>query len=122
MTVTINDEPAEDYGMQDAYLNEEPGYITYGDFYGNDYAKIVIDMNNAEKENILIIGESYDNAILKLLATHFNETHSIDLRHYSTTFGERFSFSKYVEENDIDKVLIIGNGEFFGLSMFCLED
>ena len=64
-------------------------------------------------DNILIIGESYDNAILKLLASQFNKTYSVDLRDFERDLGKPFSFDKYVRENEIDKVLFIGNYGFF---------
>lgn len=122
MKIMINDQVVDDYGMQDEYLREEPESIAYGSFYGGDDAKIIFDTNNTEKENVLVIGESYDNAILKLIASHFHQTHSIDLRYYQSTYGEEFSFSSYLEENDIDKVLLIGNLDYFTMEEFMLED
>lgn len=71
---------------------------------------------------MLVIGESYDNAILKLLASHFNKTYSIDLRNYERTFGAKFQFSEYVKDSQIDKVLLIGNIDYFTMSEFMLED
>ena len=64
---------------------------------------------NSGKRNLLIIGDSYTNAINKLIATHFNKTYDVDLRHYKETFNEEFIINEYIEENDIDKVLIIVN-------------
>lgn len=93
----------------------------YGDFYGWDYGEIVVDYNQKKKDNILLIGESYDNAILELIASHYNKTYSIDLRHYERTFGENFDYIKYVKENDIDKVVFIGNIDFFVSEDFNLE-
>lgn len=122
MEIMINDKRVDDYGMQEKYFTQEPLTITYGQFYGGDDAKIVFSTGNEEKENVLIIGESYDNAILKLIASHFNETHSIDYRYYETTYGRPFSFSTYVRENNIDKVLLIGNIDYFTMEEFMLED
>ena len=71
------------------------------------------DTKNEEKENVLIIGESFDNAILKLIASHFNKTFSVDLRYYKAYMGKDFSLSSYLTENDINKVLFIGNIDYF---------
>lgn len=122
MEIAIDSQQVEDYGKQDKYLKEKQADISYGMVYGYDNGEIIFDMNNPEKENILIMGDSYDNAMLKLIASHFGKTHSIDLRNYETTFGEAFSFSNYIEENDIDKVLIIGGIDYFTKEVFLLED
>ena len=124
MDVQIDGEEAEDYGRQQKYISGEGDTesFSYGEFYGWDNAEIVFDTHHTEKENLLVIGESYDNAILKLLASHFEKTYSIDLRNYERTFGSKFQFSKYVKDNQIDKVLLIGNIDYFTMDEFMLED
>lgn len=122
MSILIDRETAEDYGKQKLYLNEKQSSISYGSFYGWDNGQIVFDTNQKDKENLLIIGESYDNAILKLLAAGFNKTHSIDLRYYENTFGESFNITEYIAENDINKVLYIGNMDYFRMEDFLVED
>ena len=120
--ITIDGQIAEDYGKQESYFTSEMQSISYGMFYGYDNGEIIFDTLSEGKENLLVIGESYDNAILKLLASHHGRTHSIDLRNYEKTFGQSFSFSKYVKENNITKVLFIGNIDFFILDQFLVED
>ena len=95
----INGEKVNDYGSQN---NFEMNNISYGMYYGGDDAEIIFDYNNPTKENILIIGESYDNAILKLISTHYNKTFSIDLRHYERQFGKKFNYLEYIKKNNID--------------------
>ena len=119
----INGEQAEDYGAQKAYLDglcSDP--ISYSSFYGDDNGEIIIDSGRGDRENILILGESYDNALLKLIAAHFHKTSSVDLRYYANDMGETFSLKDYIAENDIDKVLLIGNIDYFTLSEFLPED
>lgn len=124
MDIKIDGEKAVDYGKQQEYINGKTNgkEISYGEFYGWDNGEIVFDTHNTEKENLLVIGESYDNAILKLLASHFEKTFSIDLRNYERTFGSKFQFSQYVKDNNIDKVLLIGNIDYFTMDEFMLED
>lgn len=122
MQITIDGQIAEDYGKQESYFTSEMQSISYGMFYGYDNGEIIFDTLSEGKENLLVIGESYDNAILKLLASHHGRTHSIDLRNYEKTFSQSFSFSKYVKENNITKVLFIGNIDFFILDQFLVED
>lgn len=122
MEVIIDTSLTEDYGAQDKYIEGTTEAISYGAFYGGDFAQISFNTYQPDKENILIIGESFDNAILKLLASHFNRTYSIDLRHYEATYGYPFNYSEYVKANEIDKVLLIGNVDYFIMEEFMLED
>ena len=84
--------------INEKYLNH------YGEYYGYDFGEVIFDYNQPEKENLLVICTSYSNAIKELLASHFNRTYYVDLRHY-----ENFDVNKYIEENSIDKVLIMGD-------------
>lgn len=118
MGVHINGWWSEDYGHQNA---PNPDALSYGGYYGDDYGQIVFNMDKPERDNILVIGESYDNAILKLIASHFNKTYSIDLRYYEHYMGEEFDFDSYVAENEIDKVLIIGSVNFYQSEEFSVR-
>jgi hypothetical protein len=93
------------YGGQQLFL--DGGYSIenvnrYPEFYGNDYAEVIFDYGNADAENILIIKNSLGNAVLPLIAAHFNKTYCIDLRHY-----ENFDIDAYVKEHNITKFVCI---------------
>ena len=118
--IYINGEK-KDYGNQKYHIDNPEKGITYGSFYGYDEGEIVFDNHDNSKENILIVGESYDNAILKLLASHFNKTYSIDLRNYERENNKKFNYLEYLNDNNIDKVLLIGNKDYFAMSEFNLE-
>lgn len=120
MTVTRNGEPADDYGRQDAVPGELA--LSYGAFYGGDDGEIIFDTGRTDRENVLVIGESYDNAILKLLASHFGRTYSVDLRYYRNYLGSDFSLSDYLRRNSITKVLLIGNVDYYISPDFALEN
>lgn len=121
MDVTVNGEPG-DYGNQDAFFAGEGGAPSYGGFYGWDAGEAAFSTGKTERENILILGESYDNAVIKSLAAHFNHTYAVDLRYYEAYMGKKFSFSDYVEERGITQVLLIGNIDYFLMDEFLLED
>lgn len=99
------------YGNEEGYFNgqykKNIRINHYAAFYGGDKAELVFDFNNPKKDNIMIIGNSMTNSVNKLIASHFNKTHVIDLRHYEKTFNERFNIYDYIKENDIDKVLVL---------------
>lgn len=124
MSILENGTPVEDYGHQnltaDTFVTAEQP-LSYASIYGQDSGEIIFDTQRNEKDNILIIGESYDNAILKLLASHYNKTVSIDLRSYDYMMNQTFDFASYVNEHDIDTVLLIGNVDYFLNTKFNVE-
>lgn len=85
----------------------------YSDFYGNDYGEIKYDYHDESKDNLLVLSSSFSNPINALIATHFNKTYIVDLRHYND-----FNIYNYVEENKIDKVLFIADYNFFNQTDF----
>lgn len=112
----LKDKVADSYGSEDEYYNgiyyREKLAGHYGNFYGGDNGEVIFDFNNPDKDNLLLIGSSFTNAINKLVASHFNKTYVIDLRHYSELTNEEFDIKEYVNNNNIDKVLFIMNYGF----------
>ena len=74
----------------------------YGQYYGLDYAEVVFDYAQPKKENLLIIANSYSNAINELLASGFNKTYVIDPR-----INKNWHARKYIKDNEISKVVVI---------------
>lgn len=120
MDITVNGAPG-DYGNREAFFAGEGGEPSYGGFYGWDAGEVTFSTGRANRENLLILGESYDNAVIKMLATHFNHTYAVDLRYYEAYMGKAFSFSDYVEERGITQVLLIGNIDYYLMDEFRLE-
>ena len=85
----------------------------YGDYYGWDNGEIIYDYKIPEKENLLIISDSFSNAVNEIIASHFNKTHVIDLRQ-----NKEFEPNEYIRKNEIDKVLILGDITLFSNSYF----
>lgn len=104
------------YGRQEKFIaGDYDGYNTrhlYGDVYGADYGEIIFDFARPEKENLLIIANSFSNAVNELIAQHFNKTYVVDLRHYENAFGKPFNAAEYLAQNNISKVLFIMNSDF----------
>lgn len=122
MTVQINGSAATDYGSQTNFFNGASAVISYGTFYGDDAGEVILDTSQPNRENLLILGESFDNAVLKLLASHYNVTCAVDLRNYSVSLNRDFSLTNYLEAHQIDRVLLMGNIDYFLLDAFLLED
>ncbi len=115
------------YGGSDYYIEKAkaaPGSVsglTYGKFYGQDSGEIIFENPDSPNGNILVLGESYDNAILRLLACHFTKLCSVDLRNYRAQTGKIFDFDSYVREHGITKVLLIGNVDYFTVEAFLIR-
>ena len=112
MSIIVNGRP-DDYGSQEAFFAGRRDDVSYGAFYGGDAGEVVIDTGMTDKENLLIIGDSHDNAIIKLMAASFNRIHAVDLRNYEIQTGKKFDTYQYIVDNDIDKVLLMGSAGFF---------
>lgn len=83
------------------YLNKKDKYAMFLD---NNHPLIKITNNDIlTKDNILIIKDSYANCMIPFLTNHYNNIHIIDPRYYKK------SISKYIEENQIDNILILYN-------------
>ncbi len=122
MTIEINGKAADDYGNQDAFLNHSTtDYLSYGTFYGGDPGEVIFDSGTRGRGSILVVGESHDNAILKLLASHYDTTYAVDLRNYEHYAGKSFSFADYIKEHRIDTVLLIGSVSYYRMPEFLLE-
>lgn len=122
MEVVRNGEAVRDYGDQEGLLSGRgAGWVTYGSFYGGDDGEVIFFTGRTDRGNLLILGESYDNALVKLLASHYDRTYAVDLRYYAVYMGREFRFSDYVQEHEIDRVLLIGNIDYFTMSEFLLE-
>lgn len=112
----------ENYGNQEDFIFDSNfKKVSYGNVYGWDDGEIIFKSNDSTKDNILIFGNSFDNAILKLLANKFNMVVSIDLRNYKNDMKKEFDFDYYVKNYDIDEVLFIGDYTFFTSEKFLIN-
>lgn len=110
------------YGNQEFYLSENQPVKTYGSFYGVDSGEVYYSTCRPERDDLLIIGDSYDNAVIRLLATHFNNTYAVDPRDYEVYMYTPFSIEHYIEDCGVDKVLFLGNFDTLSTRSFHLGD
>jgi len=89
---------------------KDPYYNHYEGEFGRDWALIEFVFPGNPDRNLLVIGNSYDNALVPLLASHYHHTYDIDLRFYKD-----FSLSAFLAERPVDDILVIGeNSIVFG--------
>lgn len=99
----------------DAEINQSLDYY-YNIAYkvGDGYTHITSE--NIEKENILIIGDSYGGPILPLLAEHFYNIYFIYPTNYKALTGNDFNYDEFLDTHDIDKILFMYTIENYYLS------
>lgn len=81
----------------------------YAAIMGGNFALTEIETNGALDERVLILKDSYANAVLPELCTQFRHISMIDLRYYHM---EEETVSEYVKSHDIDRVIYIYNVDF----------
>ena len=90
----------------------------YGSYYGADYG--IIEFINPEESslgNIVVIGDSNDNALAPLLASRFSHSYFIDLRLYEDAAGCPFHLNNFIKHNRIDVVLFFASQHYiFGFT------
>lgn len=110
------------YGSEALYRDGSLTELVYSSFYGGDESEFVFDTGRADRENLLVLGDSFDNAVLKLLASHFGKTYSVDLRYYMDENGTAgLDITQYIERNNIDKVLVVGSDFLFADPTFAVR-
>ena len=106
MTVTIDGQPVADYGDQAAFLS------------GGDEGEVIFSTGTTDRGSLLVLGDSFDNAILKLLASHYDTLYAVDLRYYEHSMGQPFDLTAYTQAHGITNVLLLGNIDYFAQDTF----
>lgn len=116
-TATVNGTPAKSYGNYDRYFSGKYQRMTvynhYNAFYGGDRSELILKTNRPEKKTLLMFSNSYSDALKLLLLQHYDAIYAIDPRFYENEQGKKFNAKKYIEKNEIDDVLILGDVSFF---------
>ncbi len=82
----------------------------YRFFLGGNTPRVVIETGHSDLPRLMIIRDSYSDSLVPFLLDSFSEIHLIDLRYY------RESIRAYVENNAIDKVLVL-----YSVDNFCTD-
>ena len=88
----------------------------YAFFLGGNQPLCVIENEAIEGEKVLVVRDSYSDSLAPFLAERFEEVHLFDLRYNLTPI------SQYVEQNGIDKVVVLYSFSNFvqGQNIFAL--
>ena len=105
-TRTDNGQPSE----KPLFVLPAEDYLptTYDLYMGGDFGETVLDTGRPELPDVLIFGDSFTNAMETLLYASFDETRSLDLRHY-----REMSLKDYIAKHQPDIVLCVMNDTFY---------
>ena len=85
------------------YTFPDPGeYATYSVYMGGDVAETIIETDRPDLPSLLVVGDSFTNAMETLLWASFDETRSLDYRYYSGP-----ALSAYIADYQPDIVVIL---------------
>lgn len=114
--VTVTDENGEAMELYDESFGSKKD--KYSVFFGGNRPLITVQNNEMpEGEKLLIIKDSYSNCLVPYLCYNFSQIHMWDLRFNKTDLKE------YVQNNGIDRVLVLYSTENFSsdvnISLMC---
>ncbi|MFJ6209494.1 DHHW family protein [Lysinibacillus sp. NPDC092081] len=79
----------------------------YTVFFNGNHPLVKITTENTSGKKLLVVKDSYANALLPFLLSHFSEIHVIDLRYYND------NLNVYIQKNKINEMLLIYNANTF---------
>ena len=104
-------------GRQEQYFNgkyaKDELASHFATFYGGDWGELVYDTGMEDKENLLILCNSYGCSVRHLICAHFHKTYVVDMREYMTQTQKPMKIRQYLADHAIDKVLILGDVSYF---------
>ncbi|MDE6881094.1 MAG: hypothetical protein K2P20_07015 [Oscillospiraceae bacterium] len=104
--VTVEDVyGGETHGLYvDRFLGEKDQYAS---FLGGNAPLYIVRNPAAPARKLLVVRDSYSDALAPFLSQHFSEIHLLDLRYYKT------SVAQYAEDNAVDLIFICYSVENF---------
>ncbi len=111
----IYDDNGENEQQTRLFHDYAEGANAYGVFLGGDNPLTVCRNKDGNGKKIAILKESYGNAFSPYIALTYSETHMLDFRYLE------FDFLKYIEDNNIDEVIIVNNTMASATPMRCDE-
>ena len=82
----------------------------YATLFGGNFSHFTIKSNAANNEHILVIKDSYANAVLPYLADSFSTIDVVDMRYYHM---EEQTVSELIKAEGITQVVLLYNMDFF---------
>ena len=88
----------------------------YAQYYGFVEDQITFEFDNGSNRNLLIIGNSYTQAVQLFIAAHYHLTYIVNFRENSD-----FNRGNFLKDHQVDDVLILGDILTYGRSEWAIE-
>lgn len=85
------------------YVEYAEGVNTYSLFMGGDWPLFEINSNAGMGRSILVVKESFGNALIPFLANHYDKVYVVDQRYFKK------NLVKFVSDNNIEEVMFLNN-------------
>ncbi len=122
-TFTAPKNPMGTYTVEFAKAQEDPKTLVgmydvtkletkdkYAALFGGNFSHLTIHSNAANDEHVLVIKDSYANAVLPYLADSFSTVEVVDMRYYHM---EEQTVSELIKAKGITQVILLYNVDFF---------
>lgn len=122
-TFTAPKNPMGTYTVEFAKAQEDPRTLVgmydvtkletkdkYATLFGGNFSHLTIHSNAANDEHVLVIKDSYANAVLPYLADSFSTVEVVDMRYYHM---EEQTVSELIKAKGITQVILLYNVDFF---------
>ena len=108
--------PVVSTGLKDTIDNK------YLCFIGGDTPLAIIESEAGTGRSILVLKESYGNAFVPFLTSHYDRIYVLDMREFNNGSKERLNIPNFMDNNEIDELLILSypfsvNNEFYSAVM-----
>ncbi len=90
-----------------------PNFLNFELVYSHPTSERIYETFQADKPNLLILGDSFAIAPFPMIAQNFNKTFLVDTRSY-----QNFMIEDYIKENKIDAVLVLQHANYIYFSDF----
>lgn len=88
----------------------------YAQYYGFVEDQITFEFDNGSDRNLLIIGNSYTQAVQLFIAAHYHRTYIVNFRENSD-----FNLAEFLENHQVDDVLILGDILTYGRAEWVID-
>ena len=108
--------PVVSANLKDSFANK------YLCFIGGDTPLAIIESEAGTGRSILVLKESYGNAFIPFLTSHYDRIYVLDMREFNNGAKERLNLPSFMEQNEIDELLILSypfsvNNDFYSAVM-----
>lgn len=87
----------------------------YTSYCGGDFGLVTLESRPARGGVLLVVGDSNDNCMTTMLASHFSTSYFVDPRYYVRDTGGEFSLGAFVRDHAVTDVVFIGGRWTIGL-------